>query len=525
MDLQNEDAITEKRSHEADARSIEELVKERVRNEQASQEKPEKSPITPASIEQCLFRNELGDGELYAELHRGRHIYNVNEKEYFTWDGHNWKRDILGNALNGVEAVSEEYLLLASHLEAKLKKVIKGEEPGNEESLQNKIDAAYKRVKKLRSLKGRNACLEFASTGVDSLAVDGAKFDSDPWLLGCENGVTDLQTGVFGNGRAEDMITKHSPVVFKGLDEPAPLWEKTLLEIFNDDKDLVSFIQRLLGYCITGSTKAQVFAVFYGVGRNGKTLIVDTLMHVMGPLAAPIPSEMLLDQTRRASGGPSPDIMALKGLRLAVASESDEGRRFSPSRVKWLTGRDELAGRNPHDKRFTYFKPTHKLILLTNDKPQAPAMDFAFWERVILVPFTQSFVDRELRESHEHRADPDLFEKLKREAAGILAWLVWGCLEWQARGLDPPRSVTEATSEYRRDEDLIGDFVEECCIIEPGATGRAGDLFERFEEWYLSNVGKKVPSQHWLGKQLRKRFEKVRHNGRVVYKGVDVIPR
>ena len=212
----------------------------------------------------------------------------------------------------------------------------------------------------------------------------------------------------------------------------------------------------------------------------------------------------------------------LRALRIAFASESDEGRRFNAGRIKLFSGGDELTGRNPHDKHPITFTPTHKLMLLTNEKPAAPASDFAFWERLLLVPFTVSFVSREPQKANERKANRDLLAQLQKEAPGILAWLVWGCLEWQREGLNPPRSVTEATEQYRRDEDIIADFIDERCVVEPGAVGFSSEIYSAFAEWYESNLGKRVPSQNWLGKQLHKTYEKTKRDGRIAYFGIAV---
>jgi putative DNA primase/helicase len=240
----------------------------------------------------------------------------------------------------------------------------------------------------------------------------------------------------------------------------------------------------------------------------------------MGPLAGAIRAEMLLDQGRVAnSAGPTPDIMALRGLRMAFASEFDQGSRFSPSRVKWLTGNDRLTGRNPHDKYETQFSPTHTLFLLTNNEPQAPPDDFAFWERVFLVPFDVSFVDREPKAANERRSDPTLPAKLRQEYPGILAWLVRGCLYYQRDGLAPPRAVREATDKYKSDLDSVTDFLEVCLDEEETAETGATLLYEVFAQWWDDNVGTKCMSQKRFGTIFGKRYPK-KKKPEVCYTGV-----
>jgi putative DNA primase/helicase len=246
----------------------------------------------------------------------------------------------------------------------------------------------------------------------------------------------------------------------------------------------------------------------------------------MGDFCGSIPAEMLLSQRFGASAtGPRPDIMGLKGIRLAFASEIDEEQRFSTGRIKNLTGKDQLVGRNPHDVHLTRFYPTHKLFLMTNTKPDASAKDKAFWYRMHLIPFEISFVNRDPVESFERRAIMDLDKQIEAtELPGILAWLVRGCLEWQQDGLNPPANIKEATEKYRRGQDLIADFLEECTENEEMASEGSSQLFARFTAWYIENIGKKVPSGTWFGKQMGERYNRVRINGRSVYQGILLKP-
>jgi putative DNA primase/helicase len=239
---------------------------------------------------------------------------------------------------------------------------------------------------------------------------------------------------------------------------------------------------------------------------------------------------MLLDQGKnRSAAGPSPDIMALRGMRLVFASETDEGQRFSSARVKWLSGADTLTGRYPHDKRNIAFTPTHLLCLLTNNKPHAQATDFPFWERLLLVDFPVSFVDRPPQTPQERPVDKKLRERLRTELPGIMAWLVRGCLEWQRIGLAPPLKVREAVSEYRKDEDMLGEFLEDCCRLDlqnPDALRTsASELYDIFLFWWRRNVTtKKDYSQKAFGKLMLQRFKRERKGGIYYYYGISVLP-
>jgi putative DNA primase/helicase len=476
-------------------------------------------------LQECLRSNVLGDATLYATLFRDRFLFVKNTQEWFEWAGHVWKRDIMNRSLASVERVVDQYLLEYGRAS---EEIVKASALDSDEGrdllrdLRNRQTNLLRRVSQLRADQRRTACLKFAHTIEDPLAVKGEEFDDKPFLFPVANGVIDLETGRLNPGRPHDYLSLSSPVDFIGIDAPAPLWEKSLLEIFNGNEELVAYVQRLFGYAMTGLVHEKVFPVLYGrTGWNGRSLIVETISYVMGELAGSIPAEMLLSQKySKSASGPSPDIMSLKGIRLAFASEIDEGQRFSASKIKWLTGKDELVGRSPHDKYPTRFSPTHKLILMTNTLPNAPANDKAFWERLHVVPFLISFVNRDPQESHERRAILDLDRQVIQEASGILAWLVRGCLLWQRDGLNPPLEVVEEGKKYQREEDLLADFVDECCLKEPSAREKASALYARFVDWYHANHGKKEWTGTTFGKQLGLKFERAKSNGVVVYQGI-----
>lgn len=500
-------------------------VQERVDQEAGGAPPPDpEEKITSKLIQDCLFMNELGDATLFATRYRDRFVYVKNLGEWFEWAEHFWQRDKMNRSLAAVEGIVENYLNEYRLATQEVTEIIKADPPDKDRirKLEKRQEQLLKRVSQLRADKRRTACLKFAHTIEDPIAVTGDEFDDRPMLFPCANGVLDLETGRLRAGRPGDYLSKASPVAFLGIDAPAPLWEKSLLEIFNNNRDLVEYLQRLFGYAITGLVHEKVFPVLYGrTGWNGRTVIVETISHVMGEMAGSIPSEMLLSSKyAKNASGPSPDIMSLKGLRMAFASETDEGHKFSASKVKWLTGRDELVGRNPHDKYSTRFKPTHKLFLMTNTQPSAPPNDRSFWERLHLIPFTISFVNREPQELYERRAVKDLDQQLLKEAAGILAWLVRGCILYQREGLKPPKAILEATEQYRRDEDLLADYIDECCHREPGAKEKGSALYKRFVEWYHANIGDNEKSGTWFGKQLAQKYDKKKIEGCVVYQGI-----
>jgi len=518
---------------------LREQTEKRIAEELEQRKSEKKEPGKPHApdevdskfVTDCLWQNELGDGKLYAELHRGKFIFNKNDKSsndvsigWYEWTGHHWDRDVMNYAVAVVENVSRRYLQEADDLGYQINDAIQNGEAEKLKKLQHTQKKLRERVFALRSDARRRKCLICAHTNENPLAVPGDGFDLDPWVIACKNGVVDLRTGILRPGRPDEYIFKACPHEWKGINEPAPEWDKFINTTFESNKELIDFLQRLFGYATTGLTAQRKFIILHGQGQNGKGVLVETLLHVLGPLAAPILSEMLLDQGRsRSSAAPSPDIMGLKGLRMAFASETDEGRMFSSARVKWFSGGDTLKGRAPHARDDIFFQPTHTLFLLTNNKPHAASYDYAFWERMILVPFGLSFVNRQPVKDNERLADLFLQETLMKEAPGILAWLVRGCIAWQEQGLDPPKIVLKAGQAYKEEEDILGPYIEECCYVDPEAKVGASDLYDNYHVWFVKNISKKGLAQKKFGAMMKRAGYDKSKSGTYTYLGIGLL--
>ncbi len=482
-------------------------------------------PGTPAKVDpkytrNCLDANELGDGLLFAALHRPNYLFNTTSEAWLKWQGHFWVKDELSEVLAAVEDVVDLYHTEAARLaDQKI-----GDSDKGEISASIKLKNQYlKKATRLRSVPGRHRCLKFAAHNREPMAVQANRFDSHPMLLATRSGVIDLETGRCRPGQQKEFITKASPVVWQGIKAEAPKFKAALQDIFGGNQGIIGYLQRLLGYGITGQVTEHIFPVFQGKGRNGKSMLLNIVKEAVGSLASPIRPELLLDQgAGRSAAAPSPDIMALQGLRMALAEETDEGSKFSASRVKHFTGGTALSGRNPHDKYDTTFNPTHLLCLCTNSRPAAPAADHAFWARMRLIEFRLSFVDSPVHD-HELQINRKLpAEIITDELPGVLAWLVEGCLKWQNQGLKPPAEVLTATRNYRLDMDMAGDFIDECLIEDPASSVRSTDIYQLFIGWYNITQGRRVPSQSWLGRQLAGRFDRRKSHGIYKYFGIRI---
>ena len=485
------------------------------------QDKEESAPIPSKIVLARLGENEDGDARLFVDLLRGHFLFDHATRTWVKWAGNYWVEDYLNEGMAEVEEVISVYGQTAQR-EAWLR--LQAEKSGNQTKAkthgQNESDL-LKRVRGLQSLNRKKNVLELATIGLNGLGITGRQWDTDAWLLGCKNCVIDLRNGIARQGRQEDYIKTVAPTEWRGLNEPASAWERFQLEVTDGDQGLIDFKQRFYGYCLTGETTHHVAPILEGPGRNGKGTEVETLKFVIGPYAGAIEAELILKQRFvKHSGGPASDIMNLRGKRLVWVSETDEGRRLNAGKLKWLCGGDTLTGRGPYEKRQVDFRPTHKLLILTNHLPHADAADYALWARLLRIPFKLCFVD-EPTQPNERKADPELPAKLRAEAPGILAWLVRGCLAWQQEGLNPPETVKAATKEYRESEDMISQFIQERCITGPALQVKAGELFSSYRIW-SEVMGLKPMSGTKFGNEIKSRFNHYKTNY-VFYLGLKLL--
>jgi putative DNA primase/helicase len=345
-----------------------------------------------------------------------------------------------------------------------------------------------------------------------------AELDRDRWVLNCPNGTVDLRTGKLREHRREDLITQLCNTAYDPL-AVCPLWLRTLDTILGGKQELVGYLQRLLGYCLTGDVSEQILVIFWGRGSNGKTTIIGVILDLLGPGYAGKGSRDLFLAVKNDT---HPTVLAdLFGKRLVVCTEAPEGSRLDEGLVKELTGGDPLKARRMHEDLWQFF-PTHKALLAVNHKPEIRGTDHGIWRRQRLVPFTAQFWNPDKGETGppELRADKTIPERLRAEYPGILAWMVRGCLEWQRQGLGTPEEVLRATEDYRNEQDLIGTFLEECCLQGRDYRCRAGKLYESFHNWCERNGEGYGMRQRRFGEAMSERgFVREVSNG-TWYRGV-----
>lgn len=324
------------------------------------------------------------------------------------------------------------------------------------------------------------------------VSVPPTSFDTDIWLLNCRNGTIDLRTGKLREHRREDMITRLAPVEYH-VDAACPRFEGFLREIMLGNDLLVSWLVRYLGMCLSGDISEQLFPVFHGQGQNGKNTLLDTVKFVMGHYAGDAPPELCM--VRQHSEHPT-EIADLQGKRLVIASETEERRTLRLQLVKRMTGDATLKGRRMRED-FVEFQRTHKTILVTNNKPVIREGKLATWRRVRLVPFNFCVPD--------DKVDKSLPATLRQEAPGILRLLVQGCRDWQREGLPNVPEIELATATYRKEQDVLGAFIEECCIASPTAKVSRPAIWKAYVSWADRTKERFPLSRNELYERLRER--------------------
>ncbi len=342
-------------------------------------------------------------------------------------------------------------------------------------------------AKRLRAAKTIAAVATLAATDQRNV-VDAASWDADLYLLNTPGGVVDLQTGVIRPRRADDLMMK-STIVAPSPVESAPRWLKFIDQVFGGDHEVIGFIQRLFGYCLTGSTSEQKVVFFHGAGANGKTTLIEAVMGVMGDYAVKLPSATLMHS--KIERHPT-ELTDLQGRRLSVASEVEQDAYWNEARMKELTGDRTITARKMRSDNYQ-FQNTSKIIVAGNHKPNLRGGDGGVARRMVLVPFTKQFTEGE--------QDKGLAQVLAAERPGILSWLITGAVAWSSQGLGIPTSIERASREYLAEHDDIDAWLDERCTRGPGCRVDASVAYDDYRHW-KERRGEKVPSIKTFGSRM-----------------------
>lgn len=437
--------------------------------------------------------DDTGNADRFMD-HYGELVkYSFTDKTWMVYNGSYWSVDDTGQIHSLVDRVVDDM---------KNEKLVV---PPNSDLSPDKAETKFHdHIKKARSNAGKKAMMDELKHRVPVLH---GEFDSDKTLLNVANGFVDLTSGILRDHDINKLFSRQAAVEYTDTID-APEWTQFLNQIFNNDKELIDYVQKAVGYSLTGSTKEQVMFILYGNGRNGKSIFIDTIADTLGNYARSMQADSIMVKPNKSSV--NSDIARLEGARLVTSSEPNAGLKLDEGLIKQLTGGDTVTARYLYGKEFE-FKPEFKLWLATNHKPIIQGTDDGIWRRLMLIPFAVKIPD--------DKVDKDLKYKLQREEIGILNWAVEGALRWQREGLNPPSSVLKASNSYRSEMDILASFIDDQCEVVTGVTVRANDLYQRYKHWATNNT-EYLMSATKFGREFSKRFEKKRDRLGVYYVGI-----
>jgi putative DNA primase/helicase len=449
----------------------------------------------------AYHQTDAGNAKRLVARHGANLRYVHPWKSWLVWDGRRWAEDATGEA---VRRVKETQTALYGECVGRLKALKEAGDDEAAEAERRNVLALLNHILKWEDARAITRSLELAKSepGVPVLPED---LDRDSYLLNVRNGTLDLRTGRLRPHDRADLLTKTCPVEYHP-DAACPQWEKFLGRVMDGYADLTTYLQRVVGYSLTGDVTEQCLFFFFGKGANGKSTFLTAVKDLLGDYGCQAVSELLLAKNTESHPTERAD---LAGRRFVATIETDDGKRLAEALMKQLTGGDTLKARRLYQDFFE-ITPTWKLFLAANHKPTIRGGDYAAWRRIKLVPWTVTISNEE--------KDKELPNKLRAEWPGILAWAVRGCLEWQKYGLGEPEEVRAATDAYRVEQDLVAGFISECCFVHPSAKARASALFDAYCAW----SGDKLTTQKSFGQRLREKgYEAARgHGGVRLYDGI-----
>lgn len=418
--------------------------------------------------------------------------YSYNRRKWYYWTGKQWILDESGEIKKLADDVCEDLKKEAWSIQ--------------DEDLQEK---ALKFAHRTSQSTPKEAMIKECQH-LGEIPASPDDFDAYQDFLNCQNGIVNLRNGELLPHDSNLMMSKICNAEYDVEHKPPKRWLQFLDEITNGDKALQAYVQKCVGYSISGSNREQCTYFLYGMGNNGKSTFLDTISDLLGGYASNAQPDTIMLQSRLGSsgGGANSDIARLKSARFVTCEEPTEGVRLNEGLLKQLTGGSKITCRFLYGDEFEY-TPEFKIWVATNHKPIVRGTDFGIWRRIKLIPFEVNIP--------ADKVDKNLKYKLRQEFPQILAWAVEGCIKWQNEGLDEPKCVLDATKDYKQEMDLIAGFVEQCIMIDYTTTNRimASDLFAVYSKWakmnneyemsskkFFTEVQKKLPERGRCGKGI-----------------------
>jgi putative DNA primase/helicase len=363
---------------------------------------------------------------------------------------------------------------------------------------------SHDEAKKFKSTQTKNGILQAIQIFID---VDGKDFDTDPLLLGVQNGVIDLRTGLLTT-IPSSIVTKRCSVAFDP-NADCPLFKKFISEIMGGDRELIGYVRRMLGYCLTGHVNEQVFFIAIGSGLNGKSTLYNTILKIMGDYGCTTHMSTLM--VPKYGDEKTYDLANLKGKRFVIAQEGEQNAKLAEAKIKAMTGGDVISYRQIRE-RVAEYQPYFKLVLSTNNLPKIDGVDEAIWRRIKLIPFNVTFA--------REKADETLKDKIMAEGSGILNFLLECHKEYTVDRLSTPERVEKEIADYKSMTDTVGQFMEERCVLEKTAKETSTILYKSYCSWCSEN-GVDPLTQSYFGRNLSlKGLISVRSASGMAWKGI-----
>lgn len=435
---------------------------------------------------------DLGNAERFAAQHMNKVKYSHSRKQWFSWDGKRFQEDEVGSvgqlAYSTVRNIYGEAVLATSEEERKaIGKHAIASENGN------RIEQMIKHAKNQAGIPIRQSQL-----------------DADNWLINCQNGVLDLKTQTLTKHDPNHLMTKVARASYDP-DAYSPLWESFLKRIFGGNQSIIDYLQKIVGVALTGKTLQAIF-ILHGIGANGKSTFLEVIRRMLGDYAQQADINTFIEQKNSTV---REDLASLCGARVVMASECDSGKYLSEALVKQITGGEAIRSRFLYGRSFEYV-PTFNIFLATNHRPNVQGTDLGIWRRLKLIPFNVTIPEPE-RDEH-------LLDKLLDEMPGIFAWAVGGCAMWQADGLDEPDEVKAATQEYRADNDILTDFINDRLELGSAFKEDLKSMHLEYLNWCEESGIKKKLSKQTFNSKLRERGWEDKLSGTRHWLGVRIKP-
>ena len=440
--------------------------------------------------------DDMGMAQRFLDQLPHSFLYSMTDKMWYAYNGSYWEQDNQGL----IEKAADEVINNLKNEPLVIQ----------DDADKDKVQNAWQKF--IKGERSRSSKVNMINEIKHLVPVLHSQWDKEKMMLNTPSGYIDLTNGTLHDHDYKKMFTQETGVDYTEKVD-CPLWIEFLNQTFQNDQELIHFIQKIVGYSLTGSNAEQVMFILFGNGRNGKSVLLNIIKYISGSYAKTMNATTIMQKHNNSGQGPTSDIARLEGARLVVSSEANEGDRIDESLIKQMTGGDTLVARYSYGRDFE-FDPVFKLWMATNHMPKIYGTDEGIWRRLIIIPFTHTV--------KKENIDKNLEDKLKAESMGILKWAIDGAMMWQREGLNPPEVIKQASQDYREEMDVIEAFISECCVIGNDYKIKASELFDAYKKWADETNNWEGMSNTKFGMEISKRFKKKKTMHGIFYYGVDL---